>query len=78
MSDAEGLITDTFGMVIVFDNVIGDASCAEAILIEMIPYALRWNKNRGGTNVHSTYSKPIVLYICTFQTAHKDEIYRNK
>jgi hypothetical protein len=79
-SDAvsEGLIKDGFGVVTVFDNVSGDAGSAEALLIDSIPDALAWNKNKGGANLHSTHSNQMVLYICAFQIARKDEIIHNK
>ena len=72
MSDVEGLITDAFGMVIVFDNVIGDASCAGAILIEMIPYALRWNKNRGGTKLpFNVFKTNCTIYLHLSNSAQR-------
>jgi hypothetical protein len=80
ISDAvsEGLIEDGFALVTVFDNVSGDAGSAEALLIDSIPDALVWNKNKGGANLLLAHLNQMVLYMCAFQTACKGDIIRNK
>ena len=59
-SDAvlEGLIKDAFVVVTVFNNIKGDARDGEILLIDSIPDALVWNKNKGGANQTKWY------YIC--------------
>jgi len=79
-SDAvsEGLIKDGFVVVTVLDNITGDAREAEELLVDSIPDALAWNKNRAGANLFSNHLNQMVLYMLGFQTDRKNEIIRNK
>jgi len=77
-SDAvsEGLIKDAFVVITEFNS--GDVIDGEKHLVDSIPVGLAWNKNKAGSNLFSTHSKQMVLYVCAFQTACKGDIIRNK